>query len=83
MREACFLSHWAFFSSFMGEDDNYWIVEVYSDGTANVSVMSEDEASAMREMEDFEDWQMAPVSEASEDEMIERIEGHGLEHDPG
>ncbi|MFB6203794.1 MAG: hypothetical protein ABEK01_04875 [Candidatus Nanohaloarchaea archaeon] len=67
----------------MGEEDNYWIIELYNDETANVSVMSEEEANATRKMnDDFEEWQMEPVSEASEEEMIERAEDHGFEHDP-
>ena len=68
----------------MGEQsDNYWIVEIYNDETVNISVMSEEEANATRKMnDDFEDWQMAPCSEVEEDEMIERAEDRGLEHDP-
>jgi hypothetical protein len=67
----------------MGEENNYWIIELYNDETANVSIMSKEEAEAVRDMnEDFEDWQMAPVQEAEEDEMIERAEEHGYEHDP-
>jgi len=67
----------------MGEQDNYWIVEIYNDETVNVSVMSEEEAKATRKLnDDFEDWQMAPCSEVEEDEMIERAEDRGLEHDP-
>jgi len=68
----------------MGEQsDNYWIVEIYNDETVNVSVMSKEEAEATRKLnDDFEDWQMAPCSEVEEDEMIERAEEHGYEHDP-
>lgn len=68
----------------MGEQsDNYWIVEIYNDETVNVSVMSKEEADATRKLnDDFEDWQMAPCSEVEEDEMIERAENRGLEHDP-
>jgi len=67
----------------VGEENNYWIVEIYNDETANVSVMSKEEAEAVEKMEeDFEDWQKAPCSEVSEDEMIERAEEHGYEHDP-
>ena len=67
----------------MGEQDNYWIIEIYNDETVNVSVMSEEEAQATRKIkDDFEDWQMAPVEEASEEEMIERAEDRGFEHDP-
>ncbi|MFB6242009.1 MAG: hypothetical protein ABEJ36_04370 [Candidatus Nanosalina sp.] len=67
----------------MGEEDNYWIIEIYNDETVNVSIMSEEEAEAVKEMnDDFEDWQMAPVQEADEEDMIERAEDHGYEHDP-
>ncbi len=67
----------------MEEEDNYWIIELYKDETANVSIMSKEEAEAMKKMkDDFEDWQMAPCSEASEEEMIERAEENGYEHDP-
>jgi len=64
-------------------DQNYWIVELYSDDTANVSVMSKEEADATAKMnDDFEEWQKAPVSEADEQDMIDRAEEHGYEHDP-
>ncbi len=67
----------------MGEENNYWIIEIYDGETANVSIMSSEEANAIEDMEDgFEDWQKAPVSEVDEDEMIERAEDHGYEHDP-
>lgn len=67
----------------MGEQDNYWIIEIYNDETANVSVMSEEEANATRKMnDDFEDWQMEKCSDISEEEMIERAEEKGYEHDP-
>lgn len=67
----------------MGEQDNYWIIEIYNDDTVNVSVMSKEEAEATRKInDDFEDWQMASVDEASEEEMIERAEDKGYEHDP-
>lgn len=67
----------------MGEQDNYWIIEIYNDETVNVSVMSEEEAKATRKInDDFENWQMAPCDEVSEDEMIERAEDRGYEHDP-
>jgi hypothetical protein len=65
------------------EENNYWIVEIYNDETANVSIMSKEEAEAVEKIEeDFEQWQKAPVSEASEEEMIERAEENGYEHDP-
>lgn len=67
----------------MGEEDNYWIIEIYNDETANVSIMSKEEAEAMKKMnEDFEEWQMAPCDDFSEEDMIDRAENHGLEHDP-
>ena len=67
----------------MGEQNNYWIIEIYNDETVNVSIMSEEEAEATRKInDDFEDWQMASVDEASEEEMIERAEDKGYEHDP-
>ncbi len=67
----------------MGEENNYWIIELYNDETANVSVMSEEEAKATKKMnDDFEEWQMEPVTEADEEDMIERAEDKGYEHDP-
>ncbi|MFB6180717.1 MAG: hypothetical protein ABEJ93_02465 [Candidatus Nanohalobium sp.] len=67
----------------MGEEDNYWIIELYNDETANISVMSKEEAEATKKMnDDFEDWQMESVNKASEEDMIERAEDHGYEHDP-
>jgi hypothetical protein len=67
----------------MGEEDNYWIIELYNDETANVSIMSEAEAEAIKKMnDDFEDWQMESVQNVDEDDMIERAEDHGYEHDP-
>lgn len=67
----------------MGEEDNYWIIELYDDETANVSIMSKEEAEAMKDLkDDFEDWQMEPCSEKSEEEMIEIAEEQGYEHDP-
>lgn len=67
----------------MGEEDNFWIIELYNDETANISIMSREEAEAMKKInDDFEDWQMEPCSEKSEDEMIEIAEEHGYEHDP-
>lgn len=65
------------------EANNYWIIELYDDETANVSIMSEEEAKAMKKInDDFKDWQMAPCSEFSEEDMIERAEDHGFDHDP-
>lgn len=61
---------------------NYWIIEVYSDEKANISVTSEEEIDALKKMDQIEEWQYASTDEASEDEMIERAEDKGLEHDP-
>lgn len=66
----------------MGEQQNYWIIETYSNGTANVSIMSEEEVEALKKMGEIDDWMYAKCSDASEDEMIERAEDHGFEHDP-
>ncbi|AOV94306.1 hypothetical protein AQV86_00060 [Nanohaloarchaea archaeon SG9] len=67
----------------MGEENNFWIIELYNDETANVSIMSEEEAEAVKDMnDDFEEWQMEPCGEKSEEEMIEIAESHGFEHDP-
>lgn len=61
---------------------NYWIIEVYSDGKANISITSEEEIEALKNMDEIEEWQYASTDEASEDDMIERAEEQGLEHDP-
>ena len=61
---------------------NYWIIEIYSDDTANVSIMSEEEAQALKDMNDLEEWQWDSADEVDEEEMIERAEEHGFEHDP-
>ncbi len=66
----------------MGEEDSYWIIEIYSDETANVSITSKEEVEALQNMDEIEDWQFASTEEMSEDDMIERAEDHGLEHDP-
>jgi len=67
----------------VGEENNYWIIEIYNGETANVSVMSQEEAEATEKInDDFEDWQKAPVTEVEEEDMIERAEEHGYEHDP-
>lgn len=63
-------------------EDNYWIVETYEDDSFIVSVMSEEEAEAMKKMGELEDWMMERTSNASEDDMIERAEDKGYEHDP-
>jgi len=45
--------------------------------------MSQEEAEATEKInDDFEDWQKAPVTEVEEEDMIERAEEHGYEHDP-
>ncbi len=64
------------------ENQNYWIIEIYNNDTVNVSVMSQEEAKALENMGELEEWQMEPCSNASEEEMIERAEEHGYEHDP-
>jgi hypothetical protein len=66
----------------MGEEDNYWIIEIYNDETANVSITSKEEVEALKKMGELEGWQVEPCDNASEDDMIERAEDHGLEHDP-
>jgi hypothetical protein len=63
-------------------EENFWIIEVYGDETANVSITSKEEIDALKKMEDLEEWMYEPCSEVSEDDMIERAEDHGLEHDP-
>lgn len=62
--------------------ENFWIIELYNDGTANISVTSKAEIEALQKKDDIEEWQFASTSEASEDDMIERAEDHGYEHDP-
>lgn len=66
----------------MGDENNYWIIEIYNDETANVSIMSEEEAEALKDMGELEEWQMESTEDVNEDEMIERAEEHGYEHDP-
>ncbi len=66
----------------MGEQNNYWIIEIYKGETANISVMSKEEAEALKDMGDLEEWQMEKCSEISEEEMIDRAEEKGYEHDP-
>lgn len=66
----------------MTDQQNYWIIELYSDETANVSITSKEEVEALKNMGELEEWQVESTSEASEDEMIERAEDHGYEHDP-
>lgn len=66
----------------MTDENNYWIIEIYNDETANVSIMSEEEAEALKDMGELEEWQMESTEDIDEDEMIERAEEHGYEHDP-
>lgn len=66
----------------MAEQDNFWLIEIYDDGTANVSITSKEEVEALKNMGDIEDWMVEPCSEATEEEMIERAEEQGYEHDP-
>jgi len=61
---------------------DYWLIEIYSGEKANVSVTSQEEVEALKKMDEIEDWQIAPTDEADEEDMIERAEEHGLEHDP-
>lgn len=63
-------------------NNSYWLIELYSDDTANVSVTSKEEIDALKDMEDLEEWQYEDTDEASEDDMIERAEENGYEHDP-
>lgn len=61
---------------------NYWLIEIYDDDTANVSVTSKEEIDALEKMDEIEEWMWASCDEVSEDEMIERAEEKGYEHDP-
>jgi len=61
---------------------NFWLIEIYEDDTANVSVTSKEEIDALKKMEDLREWMFASCDEFSEEEMIERAEEHGYEHDP-
>lgn len=63
-------------------NSSYWLIELYSDDTANVSVTSKEEIDALKDMEGLENWQYEDTDEASEDDMIERAEENGYEHDP-
>ncbi len=64
------------------EKDSYWIIEVYSNDTVNVSIMSKEEVEALKKMDDIEDWMYASTDEKTEEEMIEIAEEKGYEHDP-
>ncbi|MFB6145666.1 MAG: hypothetical protein ABEJ99_04140 [Candidatus Nanohaloarchaea archaeon] len=66
----------------MGDKESYWIIELYSDDTANVSITSKEEVEALKNMGELEEWQWASCNDVSEDEMIERAGEHGYEHDP-
>lgn len=66
----------------MGEKENFWLVEIYGNGTANVSITSKEEVEALEKMGEIEDWMYAPCSDHTEEEMIERAEENGYEHDP-
>ncbi len=61
---------------------NFWLIEIYNDETANVSVTSEEEINVLESMDEIEDWMYESVDKASEEEMIERAEEKGFEHDP-
>lgn len=64
------------------EAENFWIIELYSDDTANVSITSKEEVEALKNMDEIEEWQWESTDDADEDEMIDRAEEHGFEHDP-
>lgn len=66
----------------MPGENSFWLIELYSDDTANVSITSEEEIEALKNMGNIEDWQWESTDETSEDDMIERAEDHGFEHDP-
>ena len=66
----------------MAGENSFWLIELYSDDTANVSITSEEEIEALKKMDGLEDWQWESTDNASEDDMIERAEDNGFEHDP-
>lgn len=66
----------------MPGENSFWLIELYSDDTANVSITSEEEIEALKNMGNIEDWQWESTDGASEDDMIERAEDNGYEHDP-
>mgnify|MGYP006300281879 CR=1 FL=1 len=66
----------------MTGENSFWLIELYSDDTANVSITSEEEIEALKNMDNLEEWQWESTDETSEDDMIERAEDHGFEHDP-
>ena len=61
---------------------NYWLIEVYNDDTVNVSVTSEEEVQALQKMGEVEEWMFESCDDFTEEEMIERAEDKGFEHDP-
>jgi hypothetical protein len=63
-------------------DTNFWLIEIYNNDTANISITSEEEVEALKKMGEIEEWMVEPTDEASEDDMIERAEEKGFEHDP-
>lgn len=66
----------------MTDPNSFWLIELYSDDTANVSITSEEEIEALKNMGEIEEWQWESTENASEDDMIERAEDKGFEHDP-
>lgn len=66
----------------MPGENSFWLIELYSDDTANVSITSEEEIEALKDMDEIEEWQWESTEDSTEDEMIERAEEHGFEHDP-
>jgi len=64
------------------DEESFWIIEIYSNDTANVSIMSKEEVEALKKMGDIEEWMYASTSEKTEEDMIERAEERGYEHDP-
>lgn len=63
-------------------EKNFWLVEIYDDGTANVSITSKEEVEALQGMDEIESWQFESCSDVTEDDMIERAEENGYDHDP-
>ncbi len=64
------------------DEESFWIIEIYSDDTANVSIMSKEEVEALENMGELEDWMYASTQEKSEEDMIEIAEEKGYKHDP-
>ena len=63
-------------------DDSFWLIEIYSDDTVNVSITSKEELEALKNMGEIEEWQYESTENTTEDEMIEKAEDKGYEHDP-